>query len=106
MMFQTDTIYLQTNSSVNTNGSIKITWTQGTPVYCDVQDVNHEYVYRTYGLTDVGEYKQVFDHTMQAWVVGDQVKYNNEQWLVSLVNKNMGKLNLSNHTFIILKKVI
>ena len=106
MMFQTDTIYLQTKTSVNTNGSIKNTWTQSTAVTCDAQDVNQQYVFKTYGLTDIGEYKQVFDHTNQAWVVGNQVKYNNEQWLVVLVNKNMGKLNYSNHTFIIMRKVI
>jgi hypothetical protein len=105
-MFQTDTIHLQTKSSVNTNGSIKNTWTQSTAISCDVQDINKEYVYKTYGLTDEGEYKQVFDYNGSAWVKGDQVKYNNQQWLIALVNSNMSKINLSNHTFIIIRKVI
>lgn len=105
-MWQTDTVYLQTKTEVNTYGSIAITWTKGTAVTCDVQDINKEYAYKTYGLTDATEYKQVFDHTHASWVKGDQVEYDGEQWMVRLVNSQMAKMGGSNHTYVILSKVV
>ena len=105
-MFQTDIVYLQTKTQVNTYGSIKTTWTKGLGVKCDVQDINKETAFRDYGLTDETLYKQIFDLTHANWVLGDQVEYQSEQWLVRLVNGQMSKLNLSNHTFVILSKVV
>jgi len=105
-MFQTDTVYLQTKVETNTLGSIAIVWTKGTAVICDVQDINKEYVFVNYGLTGASEYKQIFDHTQASWVLGEQVSYLDEQWLVRLVNKNMGKIGNSNHIYVIISKVI
>lgn len=106
-MFQTDTVTLQTKSEVNTLGSIAVTWSDSTTVKVDVQDINKELVFKTYGFSEFGEYKQVFDHNLTTnWVKGNQVKFNNEQWWVKLVNKQMGKLTASNHIFIILQKVV
>ena len=105
-MFQTDTVYLQTLTEVNTYGSISQAWTNSTAVTCDVQDVNREYVYKNFGLTDATEYKQVFDHTNASWVKGNQVSYLSEQYIVRLVNKNMEKMGKSNHTFVILSRVV
>ena len=105
-MWQTDTVYLQTPTDVNTKGSIKRTWTVSDTILCDVQDINKEYVYKEYGFTDATEYKQVFDHNQSAWVKGHQVKFEDEQWIVRLVNKNMTKIGKSNHVYVILSKVI
>lgn len=105
-MWQSDTVTLQTYTETNYNGSIKRTWSDGASVTCDVQDINKEYVYKNYGLTDATEFKQVFDHSNASWVKGEQVKYGDEQWMVKLVNSNMEKIGLSNHTFVILGKVI
>jgi hypothetical protein len=105
-MWQTDTVTLQTSTTVNYNGAITLTWSDSTAVTCDVQDINREYVYKNYGLTDATEYKQVFDHTNASWVKGNQCKYDSEQWMIKLVNSNMEKMTGSNHTFVILAKVI
>ena len=105
-MWQTDTVTLQTFAETNYNGSIKRTWSDSTAVTCDVQDINKEYVYKNYGLTDSTEYKQVFDYTNASWTKGYQVKYKGEQWMVKLVNGNMQKMGQSNHTFVILGKVV
>jgi len=105
-MWQDDIVYLQTSTEVDTYGSIAITWTKGTAVTCDVQDINKEYVYKNYGLTESTEYKQIFDHTQASWVLGEQVSYLDKQWLVRLANKNMGKIGNSNHIYVIISKVI
>ena len=105
-MWQTDTVTLQTPTEVNTYGSIATTWADGTAVTCDVQDINREYVFKNYGFEEYTEYKQVFDHTNAAWIKGRQCKYDSEQWLIRLVNANMDKMGASNHTYVILSKVI
>jgi len=106
-MFQDDVVTFQTGVETNVNGSISTVWTDTTTVDCDVQDINNELVYRNYGLTNSGQYKQVFDTTESPlWIIGNQVKFSSVQWLVSLVNGNMGKIGASNHTFVILRKVI
>lgn len=104
-MFQDDTIYSQTYTTTNFNGSVDREYTRDEAITCDVQDINKEYAYKTYGLTDVNELKQVFDHTNATWVVGDQVEYLTEQWIVKLCNANMEKLGYSNHTYVIIAKV-
>ena len=106
-MWQTDVVTIQEGTKVNTSGSIKVTWADtANTVTCDVQDINKEAVFRDYGI--VGhEFKQVFDLTQSTlWVVGNQVKYDSEQWWVKLVDGNMGKIGFSNHVFVILMKVI
>jgi len=106
-MFQDDIVTIQTKTEVNMLGSIKVTWTDNSTVLCDVQDINKEFVFKEYGISEDGEYKQVFDHTQSTdWTKGNQVKYNGQQWWVRLVNGNMGKIGASNHVCIILGKVI
>ena len=105
-MWQTDTVYLQTVVETNVDGSISQEWTNGVSVSCDVQHINKEYVYKAYGLTEIGEYSQIYDHTEANWIVGDQVSINSEQWLVVLVNGNMSKMGASNHKAIIVRKVV
>ena len=105
-MWQTDTVTLQTKTSVNNLGSITNTWIDGNNVLCDVQDISKEVVFKEYGISDEGLYKQVFDHTNANWTQGLQVKYRDEQYWVKLVNKNMAKMSASNHTFVLLLKVI
>jgi len=106
-MWQTDTVTIQTSTEVNNFGVITKTWSPDHTVICDVQDVNKELAYKEWGFTDSVDYKQVFDHTQDAgWVKGNQVEYDGEQWLVRLVNRNMGKMAGSNHAFIILSAVV
>jgi hypothetical protein len=105
-MWQTDSVILQTKVETNVLGSIKVVWTTGATVTCDVQDMNKELAYKEYGLVDNVKYKQVFDHTNADWQEGYQVAYDGVQWLVRLVNRNMKKMGASNHTFVILSKVI
>jgi len=106
-MWQTDTVTIQTGSEVNYLGSIKVIWADSSIVTCDVQEIHKEKVFKEYGFTDVGDYKQVFDYNLATnWVEGNQVKYNNQQYWVKLVNGNMGKMGLSNHVYVILSRVI
>ena len=105
-MWQTDTVSLQTATEVNTNGSIKRTWTKSTDVLCDVQDISKEYVVKEYGYTDATEYKQIFDHTLATWTKGSQVEFEGSQWLVRNVNDTLNKIGNSNHNYIIISKVI
>ncbi|MHA1302991.1 MAG: hypothetical protein ACTSPI_04740 [Candidatus Heimdallarchaeaceae archaeon] len=106
-MWQTDIVILQTKTEVNVLGSINATWTDSTEILCDVQDINKEFVFKTYGITENGEFKQVFDHTQNTnWIKGNQVKYDGVQWWIKLVNDSMWKLGASNHIFILLMKVI
>lgn len=106
-MWQTDTINIQTKTEVNTLGSVAVTWSDSVDVLCDVQDINKEFVFKQYGISENGEFKQVFDLTNNSgWVKGNQVKYNSQQWWVKLVNANMQKIGASNHTFIILMRVV
>lgn len=106
-MWQTDSVTLQTKTESNVNGSIKSTWADATVIPCDVQDINKEFAFKNYGLTDSTEYKQVFDHTLSTeWVKGNQVKYDGEQWWVRVVQGTRIKIGASNHVYVILSKVI
>ena len=106
-MWQDDIVTFQTGVKTNVNGSISTAWTDATTVACDVQDINRDFVFKRYGITGAGEYKQVFDHTQSAlWVKGNQVKFGGIQWWVKMVNGNMGKMGASNHTYVILNEVI
>lgn len=104
-MWRTDTVYLQTKTEVNTYGSIKITWVQGTAILCDVQPMSKEKALKDYGLTDSNNWLAVYAPTGSAFVEGMQVKFDSKQWLVRLV-QNWGKLDKSNHTFAILSAVV
>ena len=106
-MWQTDIVTIQDSTQVNVSGSIDVTWADTiNTVKCDVQDVNKETVFRDYGIVG-NEFKQVFDLTQsELWVKGNQVKFDNEQYWVKLVNGLMGKIGFSNHVFVILMKVI
>ena len=105
-MWQTDTVYLQTCTDVNTKGSVKRTWTRDVAVLCDVQDISKEYVTKEYGFTDATEYRQIFDRTLSDWVKGYQVEFDGVQWLVRLVKGNLNKMGASNHKYIIISKVV
>ena len=105
-MWQTDIVYLQTVVNVNTLGSIKQTWSKSESVKCDVQSISKDTVYKEYGYTGETEYRQVFDHTMSTWVKGYQVEYLGEQWQVRNVISGLNKMGLSNHTYVILSKVL
>lgn len=106
-MWQTDSVTFQTKSEVNTYGSITQTWTDtATVVKCDVQDINQDIAHKQYGLSPDTNHKQVFDHTNAAWVLGSQVKYGGLQWWVVHIDAKMDKMGLSNHTYVILEKVI
>jgi len=105
-MWQIDTVTLQTGTPVNVNGSISISWAPGAAVLCDVQSVSRDYVFKNYGFEEYTEYMQVFDLTHAAWVKGDQVLYNSEQWLVRVVKDTNAKIGLSNNTYVIISKVV
>ena len=105
-MWQTDTITLQTYTETNYLGSITRTWTDGNDILCDVQDISKELVYKNYGFTEIGNYKQIFDHNNSSWILGNQVKYDSKEYLIVMVNSNMAKMGASNHTFVIMKEVI
>ena len=106
-MWQTDTVTIQTGTKGNNKGNKTIVWASDHTVVCDVQDINKEFVLKTYGITGATEYKQVFDQSLDpGWVVGNQVEYNGAQWWVKLVNGNQAKMGASNHVFIILAKVV
>ena len=105
-MWQTDTVTLQTKSETNVLGSIKVTWTPSTSVTCDVQDISKEIAYKEYGLVDNVIYKQIYDHTLANWKVGYQVSYLGEQWLIRHVNACLHKMALTDHTHVIISKVI
>ena len=66
-MWNTDKVYLQTSTEVNTYGSIAQTWTSVEEVLCDVQDISSEYAYKKYGLTESNEMRQVFAPTNTAF---------------------------------------
>lgn len=106
-MWQTDTVKLLVKVSTAGYAGTIITWTEtgSTNVTCDVQDINKEIVYKSYGI-DGNEFKQVFDLTHANWVIGTQVKYGSNNYYVKLVNNRMNKIGLSNHTFVILEKVV
>jgi hypothetical protein len=102
---QTDSVVFLTKTEVNTYGSIAQTWTNGATVKCDVQPISREQARKNYGLEANSDLKQVFDHTNAAWVLGDQVKFDSVNWWVKLVNK-FNKISGSDHTFIILERVV
>ena len=105
-MWNTDTVYLQTVVETNVYGSLSQAWTNGTAVLCDVQDISKDYAFKNYGLTDANEMRQIFDHTLSAWKVGDQVSYNSLQWIVRKAITNMDKIGASNHIYVIISQVI
>lgn len=105
-MWQTDIVYLQTATDVNYNGSIKQTWTKSVAVTCDVQDISKEYVFKEYGFTDATEYRQIFDHSLASWVKGEQVSFEDEQWLVKVVKGNLDKMGKTNHKYVVIGKVV
>ena len=104
-MWLNDTVYLQTKVETNYLGSISVAWTQSTLIKCDVQPMNKEKAYIQYGLTDSNSYKKVYAMQGTNFQEGYQVKHNNKQWLVRLVEEwnDIGK---SNHTMAILSEVI
>jgi hypothetical protein len=104
-MWQTDSVVFLTRTETNTLGSISIAWTNGVTVKCDVQPMSREQARKSYGLEANSDLKQVFDHTNAAWVLGDQVTYDSVNWWVRLVDK-FNKCNKSNHTFVILERVV
>lgn len=105
-MWDTDTVKKLVKVSTTGYAGNVITWTQAgsTDVLCDVQDVNKEFVLKQYGIAG-NQFKQVFDLNNTAWTVGNQVLYGGLNYWVKLVNANMAKMALSNHTFIILERV-
>lgn len=106
-MLQTDTITFKSKTEVNTNGAITITWADtSNTVKCNVQDISKEIVLKKYGYTDATEYLQVFDdNNNKNWKETHQVKFNLNNYLVKKVI-NFSKLGVSNHTYIILQRVI
>lgn len=105
-MWQTDTVTLQTPTNTNTYGSISQTWTNGASVACDVQDISREYVYKNFGFEEYTDYKQIFDHTQALWVKGNQCTYDGLQWLIRHVDDSEDKIGASNHTYVVISKVI
>ena len=105
-MWQTDTVTLQTGTEVNTMGSVSITWASRGTVLCDVQDISTEYVHKEYGFTDANQFRQIFDQSNGDWVNNEQVSYDGEQWLVRMIKTNLYKIGASNHTYIIISKVV
>lgn len=103
-MWQTDTVIFQIESKTNLYGSLKITYTDGISVKCDVQDINKEFVFETYGITTNTQVKQVFDHSLASWIVGSQVKYDGLNWWVRLVERQT-KIGASNHVYAIIERV-
>ncbi len=105
-MWQTDTVNIQTFTEVNDRGSIKRTWNDDLDVLCDVQDITKEIVLRDYGFNQDNEFKQVFDQTNATWTEGQQVKFLSDQYWIRKVDGNMEKIGGSNHTFVILGKLV
>ena len=105
-LWQTDTVKLLVKVVTSGYAGDIITWTStgSTDVVCDVQDINKEIVYKSYGI-DGNEFKQVFDLSNAIWTKGNQVEYLSARYYVKLVNANMDKMSASNHTFVILEKV-
>ena len=104
-MWNTDTVYLQTKTETDTYGSIKVTWAEGLPVLCDLQPMGKEKAHKEYGLTDANRYYGVYAPGGAGFIEGHQVKYNNKQYLVRLV-QSWAKQGRSNHTFAILSEVV
>ena len=107
-MWQTDTVTFQTVVNTNNYGGITQVWSDtANTILCDVQDINKELVWKNWGFTNETQFKQVYDHTLSAlWVEGEQVKFDNDQWWVKMVNRQMAKIGTSNHVFVILSKVV
>ena len=105
-MWQTDTVILQTKSEVNTNGDIQNTWTDGPSVICDVQDISKDNLLKEFGFQDDNEWLQVFDHTNANWAEGFQCKYNGNQYWIKRVINNLTKIGFSNHTYVVLQRVV
>ena len=105
-MLNTKIITMQEKVITSYLGSDKIVWTDIEDVNCDVQDINKEYALKKFGISG-NNLKQVFDFKQnQYWQVGNQVKYETEQYNVKLVNKEMSRFSNSNHIFAIISKVI
>lgn len=106
-MWQTDTVTFQIGAETNDKGYKTISWSDNGTVVCDVQDITKEIVLKKYGYSEQTDYKQVFDHTnSDKWVVGNQVKFDDIQYLVRKVDNNMAKMGASNHIYVILSRVV
>lgn len=102
-MWATDTVTLQTASRSNSEGVITNTWATASTVLCDVQDISKELVFRRYGI-DANECKEVYDLTNATWVIGDQCKFEtNQYWIKAL--QVYDKMGSSNNTRVLLEKV-
>jgi len=106
-MLQTDTVTFQTKTETNINGAITIAWADSAnTTKCNVQDISKETVLKRYGYTDATEYLQVFDDSNDTnWKETYQVKFNLKNYLVKKVT-DFSKLGVSNHTYVILQRVI
>ena len=104
-MWDTDIVFLQTKTEVNTLGSIKETWTNDTSVLCDVQPINKEKAYKEWGLTDSNVFKKIFCIAGTGFLEGEQISIGGEQFLVR-VAPNFDKIGSSNHIEVIASKVI
>jgi len=104
-MWNTDTVYLQTKTVVDTLGSIKETWSNDSSVLCDVQPINKEKVYKEWGITDSNVFKKIFAPAGSGFVEAEQISIDGEQFLVRLI-ANQNKIGASNHMMVIASKVI
>lgn len=104
-MWNTDTVTIQTKTESNTNGSIKVTWSSGASILCDVQPMSKEKAHKEHGLTDANEYKLVFAPAGSAFTEGFQVLYDSKQYMVRKIS-NYPKIGASNHMEVVLSRVI
>ena len=104
-MWLSDAVYIQSKEETNVYGAISIVWTAGASTLCDVQPMSKEKALKEYGLTDSNRWLEVFAPSGTAFVEGYQVKYNNKQWLVRLV-QHWSKIGGTNHTFAVLSIAI
>jgi len=104
-MWNTDTVFIQSKTEVDTLGSIKETWSNATAILCDVQPINKEKAYKEWGLTDSNVFLKIFAPAGSAFVEGNQISFNGEQFLIRLI-ADYDKINASNHMKIIASKVI
>ena len=105
-MWQTDIVNIQTSTEINEFGSIKIEWTDGINVNCDVQDISKEQVAKTYGITDSNEFIQIFDRSLSdLWRVNSQIRIGVKFYLIRLLHEQT-KMGGSSHNYIIASRVV
>ena len=106
-MLQTDTVTFQTKTETNINGAITIAWTDSAnTTKCNVQDISNEIVFKKYGFTAATDFLQAFNDSNDThWSNGSQIKFGTIEYLVKKVIKH-DKLGASNHTYVILQRVI